>query len=145
MRISNPSLPSLLLLSSAIGLLATAGALAADPVYKWKDSSGQSHYSQSPPEGQKYETITPAGGSSTESAAWASSSTPIPTSTRSSARTALEQKNCDTARSNAALLAGHPSANLDTKGTGKPAPVSSAERTAAIAHANQQVIQFCGK
>ena len=145
MRSPNLPLSSLILLSSAIGLLLSLDASAADPVYKWKDSSGQSHYSQAPPVGQKYETITPTGTVSTESSATASTPTPIPASTKSSARTALEQRNCDTARSNAALLASYPNANLDIKGTGKPAPVSSSQRTAEIARANQQVLQFCGQ
>ena len=47
-----------LLLAGAI--LATTPS-AADPVYKWVDSTGHSHYSQTPPEGQKYQTITPVG------------------------------------------------------------------------------------
>ena len=52
-------------LAVAVGMLASASVMAGDPVYKWKDSSGQSHYSQTPPDGIKYETITTAGASTT--------------------------------------------------------------------------------
>lgn len=141
--------PALLLF--ATGLLAGAVASAADPVYKWKDSNGHSHYSQTAPQGQKYETITPASVTTTSSTASANSA-PAPASTthaamstRVTAIQAFRQKNCQTAHNNAALLASNPTANLDTLGTGKPAAVTSAQRAAAMDRANQQVTQFCTK
>ena len=53
---------SLIPLVAAIGLFAVSNASAGDPVYKWKDANGQSHYSQQPPDkGVKFETITQPG------------------------------------------------------------------------------------
>ncbi|HEV2607557.1 MAG TPA: DUF4124 domain-containing protein, partial [Xanthomonadaceae bacterium] len=116
---------SILMLMVAIGLLASAGTMAADPVYKWVDAKGQSHYSQSPPQGQKYETITPSGDSTTS---------PSPPGTYTSQTTAaapakptaphpnlaMRLKNCETARSNVAALTNNPTAPIDTSGAGKP-------------------------
>jgi hypothetical protein len=155
MRTTSLSLSSLVLLSSAIGLLLSVAAFAADTVYKWKDSSGQSHYSQSPPVGQKYETITTNGSapasSSTSASAPGASAPAAPSSTKKVASTnvpaglALHQKNCATARGNVATLTNNPTANLDTKGTGKPSPVSAKDRAAELARANQMVTQYCGQ
>lgn len=139
---------SILMLVVAIGLLASAGVMAADAVYKWKDASGQSHYSQTPPQGQKYETITPAGNSTPS---------PSPAGTYSSQTTgampaapaashpnlAMRLKNCTTARSNVAALTNNPTAPIDTTGAGKPAPVTPAVRSAELERAKQQVSQYC--
>lgn len=139
---------SILMLLFAIGVLAYAGAMAADAVYKWKDAKGQSHYSQTPPQGQKYETITPAGDSTpspstpgtyssqTTGAAPAASAKPSP-------NLAMRLKNCETARSNVAALTNNPTAPIDTSGAGKPAPVTPAVRSAELDRAKQQVSQYC--
>jgi len=139
---------SSILVLVAIGLLASAGSMAADPVYKWKDATGQSHYSQTPPQGQKYETITPAGDSTpspstpgtytsqTTGAAPTAPAAPHP-------NLAMRLKNCETARSNVAALTNNPTASIDTKGTGQPAPVTPAVRAAELDRAKQQVSQYC--
>jgi len=139
---------SSILLSVAIGLLASASTMAADPVYKWKDATGQSHYSQSPPQGQKYEIISPLGDSTpspsppgtyssqTTGAAQAAPTTPHP-------NLAMRLKNCETARSNVAALTNNPTAPIDTKGTGKPVDVTPAVRSAELDRAKQQVSQYC--
>jgi hypothetical protein len=150
MRTPSLPLPSLVLLSSAIGLIVSASAIAADPVYKWKDSSGQSHYSQSPPQGQKYETIMPTGVTPTDTSASASAPAPatsirLAASAKTPAMQAFRQKNCEAARSNVAVLASHPTADIDAKGTGKPARVTPAQRSAEVDRANQQVTLYCGQ
>jgi hypothetical protein len=152
MRTPNLPLSSLVLLSSAIGLLLSVAAFAADPVYKWKDSSGQSHYSQSPPPGVKYETITPIGVTTTTEAPASAASAPAPAAsakmpapTHVSPGLALHQKNCATARNNLALLTSHPTANIDSKGTGRPSRVTPEQRAAELERANQLVAQYCGK
>jgi hypothetical protein len=139
---------SSILLVVAIGLLAWASAMAADPVYKWKDAKGQSHYSQSPPQGQKYEIISPLGESTP------SPSTPGTYTSQAAAAVpekpaaphpnlAMRLKNCETARSNVAALTNNPTAPIDTSGAGKPAPVTPEVRTAELNRAKQQVSQYC--
>jgi hypothetical protein len=139
---------SSILLLVVTGLLACASAMAADPVYKWKDAKGQSHYSQSPPQGQKYETITPAGNTIAEPSApgtyTSQSATNSPaTPTKPSPNLAMRLKNCDTARSNVAALTNNPTAPIDAKGTGKPVQVTAEQRAAELDRAKQQVSQFC--
>lgn len=143
------SYPALLLLAAS--LLAGPAASAADPIYKWKDSSGHSHYSQTAPVGQKYETITPAGVTSTSSTASANSA-PAPASTAHAAMSAnvsagraFRQKNCETARSNVAVLNSHPTANIDAKGTGRPVRVTPQQRAAELELSNQMVAKYCGQ
>jgi len=139
---------SSILLLVVTGLLACANAMAAEPVYKWKDAKGQSHYSQSPPQGQKYETITPAGdstpspsppGTYTSQSAPAAPEKPTPPHPN----LAMRLKNCETARSNVAALTNNPTAPIDTKGTGQPAPVTPEVRAAELDRAKQQVSQYC--
>jgi hypothetical protein len=139
---------SILMLLVAIGMLAYAGAMAADPVYKWKDASGQSHYSQTPPQGQKYETITPTGESTTSPSTpgtYSSQTTGAAPAapTKTGPNLAMRLKNCETARSNVAALTNNPTAPIDTKGTGQPAQVTPAVRTAELDRAKQQVSQYC--
>jgi hypothetical protein len=139
---------SILMLLVAIGLLASAGTMAADPVYKWKDANGQSHYSQTPPQGQKYETITPSGETTTSPSApgtYSSQTTgAVPAaSTAPHPNLAIRMKNCETARSNVAALTNNPTAPIDTKGTGQPVQVTPAVRTAELDRAKQQVSQYC--
>ena len=146
MRSSNLSLSSLILLSSAIGLLMSLDASAADPVYKWKDSSGQSHYSQAPPEGQKYETINPHDSSKTSSPA-SNGSPPASTGPAEAATSpssqALRQRNCATARKNLETLTNSANTSLDTSGSGRPARITPEVRAAEIERANQMVTQYC--
>ena len=138
---------SILMMLVVIGLLACAGAMAADPVYKWKDAKGQSHYSQSPPEGQKYEVITPAGETTSVSPTPGTSTPPAATKPATPAvahpNLAMRLKNCDAARGNVATLTNNPTAPIDAKGTGKPAQVTPAVRAAELDRAKQQVSQYC--
>ena len=161
MRKLNPSAMSLAVLACLFALVSTA---AADAVYKWKDANGQSHYSQSPPpSGTKYETISPTGvgaaaSSTYESAvqAPASGSTafkPVEQSDNTAARLAYRQKNCETARANLALLNASPTSGAIIKpaasgsgyNAGGPAANAVQPHAASVAHASQQVDQFCGK
>ena len=152
MRTPNLPLSSQIVLSCAIALLVSTAAAAAEPVYKWKDSNGQSHYSQTPPPGQKYETITPAGVTANASSATAASASPsASTSTKLAAPATvspgltLHQKNCTTALNNVAVLKSNPTADLDTKGTGRPVRVTPEQRATELDRANKLVTQYCGK
>jgi len=139
------SIPMLMI---AFGLLVSATTMAADPVYKWKDAKGQSHYSQQPPQGEKYETITPAGdsivspstpGTYTSQAAPAAPEKPTPPHPN----LAMRLKNCETARSNVAALTSNPTAPIDASGAGKPVAVTPEVRAAELDRAKKQVSQYC--
>ena len=131
------------------GLIIATAASATDPVYKWKDSSGHSHYSQTPPEGQKYQTITPTG-TSAENAATA----PPPVAAKASVDAATaglspaqvtRKKNCDTARANINTLNAHASVTSDINGDGKPVTLNVAQHNAALVEAGKQVDLYCAQ
>ncbi len=134
------------LLLVAVGGLAASVATAAEPIYKWMDSAGHSHYSQTPPQGQKYQVITafdtPAPASS--AAASAPTDTPRPASdpTKGQVKRQLE---CDTARSNVETLANSASVKLDINGDGKPDVLSGEQQSAQLENARKQVSLYCDK
>lgn len=138
---------SLIPLALAIGLLATFSASAADPVYKWTDGSGHSHYSQSPPEGMKYETITPAGTKTTTTAATSDSAAAVVPEEKAGPTTAQteRQKYCDQARKNADLLSTRPIVDMDINGDGKPERLTPEQQNSQLANAKQQVSMLCVK
>jgi len=138
--------PSIISLVVATCLLAGSTAMAGDPVYKWKDANGESHYSQQPPEGIKYETITTAGASTTNPAS--SSSQDAGTAQDASGPTPADtdrKKYCDTARKNVDLLTSKPMVSMDIHGDGKPVALTPEQQTAQLAFAKQQVAGFCTK
>ncbi len=160
MRHPNPSLATLAALAGAFAL--AASAVATDAVYKWKDASGQSHYSQSPPpSGTKYQTITPTGGP--ESSRDVSAATGAPASGSTSQKTgvsrtsdearALRKKNCETARANLTLLNASPNGyaaptpatgSANANASGGPQAVARLPREQELARANSQIAQYCG-
>ncbi len=128
----------------SIGLLAGSSAMA-DPVYKWKDANGQSHYSQQPPEGMKYDTITTAGSVSTPTPvhaleAGAPTTAPVTASPQAMAE---RKKNCEIARKNVDLLASHPNVEMDLRNEGKPVRLTTEQQTAQLAISKQQVAMLC--
>jgi len=88
-----------------LGLLLLAAGASATDLYKWKDAQGVTHYSESPPTGQKYESrrIDNRGTVST-----AEEAAPAP-----------EPANCTAARGNLKTLAGKGPVMKDTDGDGK--------------------------
>lgn len=143
---------SLVALVVAISLFAAAGAMAGDPIYKWKDANGQSHYSQQAPEGIKYETIStsglPTAGAPAVAPVASANTTPAAAAVSTSGPTpadATRQKNCDTARKNSEDLATRPLVDMDIHGDGKPVRLTPEQQTAQLNIAKQQVSLFCSK
>lgn len=134
------------------GLILAAAASAVDPVYKWKDSAGHSHYSQTPPEGQKYQTINPAAtGISTNTSTPVTGSMPAggaaaatPVSEPTPAQVA-RQKLCDTARNNVQVLANQPVVEMDVYNSGKAQRLTPAQQAQQLDKAQQQVQALCAK
>ena len=95
-------------LFTALGLL-TAGCLLAGPtvaqqkVYQWKDASGRTHYTSSPPASGKY----------TERGMVA----PAPVAAKPAQP---ENAQCTQARANLAILKASPNGRIDSDGDRKP-------------------------
>ncbi len=136
---------SITILIVASGLLAAFSASAADPVYHWKDSSGQSHYAQSPPVGMKYDIITPAGTVAAPTIANADEGAPQQTSTAPTQAQNERQKYCETARKNVDVLTTHPLVEMDIRGDGKSVRLTPEQQTAQLEKAKQQVTLLCAK
>jgi hypothetical protein len=138
---------SIIPLVVAISMLAGATAIASDPVYKWKDASGQSHYSQQVPEGVKYETITTTSGSTTTTPDQAAAGDAGTTKAASGATPAqvARQRNCDIAQKNVAAFASAPALSMDVNGDGKPVTLTADQQTSQLNLAKQQVAVYCAK
>ena len=155
MRTRSLAKPLLALAVFAAALVSATAASAADPVYRWKDANGQSHYSQQPPEkGVKYETIASSGApasaaaaatSHAESAASAKKdSNPAANATTANAQ-AERQKLCETARKNADVLANRPLVEMDLNGTGTPQRLTPEQQTQQLDIARKQQTAYCNK
>ncbi|MFT4247790.1 MAG: DUF4124 domain-containing protein [Pseudomonas sp.] len=113
-----------------LALLAASAAAGATNLYKWKDANGVSHYSEKPPEGQRYDTrridvragVTP------------------PEATAPQAESAA----CSTARNNLDVLGGSGPVMQDTDGDGKPdATLDEGQRAAQKNLADAAVKAYC--
>lgn len=89
-------------------LLAAAAPASADDVYQWKDASGVTHYSQTPP---------PSGSYTTRRGGTQAASAPSP---QSAALSPTESPQCAGARKNVELLESKSVVQQDTDGDGKP-------------------------
>ena len=133
------------------GVILAAAASAADPVYKWIDSTGHSHYSQTVPQGQKYQTITPAGtvtdtAAATPAPATAATAGATPAKPAANSPTPAQiarQKLCESAHTNVQVLTNSPSVNLDIYGNGKPQQLTPAQQTEQLNKAQRQVETYC--
>ena len=139
---------SIVLSIVAIGLLAGSSALANDPVYKWKDANGQSHYSQQPPDGVKYETISTSGLTTANSTPTAASGATGAQASAAGATTpgqAARQKGCEAAQKNVDTFTNAGAVTMDVNGDGKPVALSPSQQTEQLALAKQQVAVYCQK
>jgi hypothetical protein len=129
------------------GLILAAAASAADPVYKWTDRAGHTHYSQTPPQGQKYQTIVPVSPAPATPAPAADAATDSKATPKASEPTPAQvarQKLCETARNNVQVLANQPLVEMDIGGTGKSQRLTPAQQTEQLDKARQQVGTYCG-
>jgi len=112
------------------GLLLLTGAAGAADLYKWKDANGVTHYSESPPAGQKFEArrIDAHGG------VGISEDTPA----------AAEPPRCTQARQNLKALSDSHPVMQDTDGDGKPdTRLDESQREAQRNLADAAVKAFC--
>ena len=142
---------SLIPLIVAISLLAGVSANAADPVYKWKDANGQSHYSQTPPDGIKYETIAASGApaSAVSASGHADSGAAAKAApTQAGGPTQGQNKRqelCDTARKNVDVLTSRPLVQMDINNTGTPVALTPSQQTQQLDLAQKQATAYCAK
>ena len=145
---------SILPLILAASLVTGLSAYARSPVYKWKDANGQSHYSQSPPEGVKYQTIMltgePGDATNPASATASQPATPAATSNGTTGNPAnptpaqvQRQKLCANARANVTTLTEHATVVGDVNGDGTPVTLDAKQHDSAMIDANKQVDLYC--
>ncbi len=117
---TRPSVTGLLpWLGAAALTLAIALPAVATELYQWKDASGVTHYSDSPPPaGADYQnrTIRDSGAASAAPEV---------------AETPVQNSQCTTARGNLALLQGEGPVGIDTDDDGKPDTEFTAEQRTA--------------
>ena len=120
---------------AGLSLLGLAGTVAAGEVYQWKDASGVTHYSQTPPPKGQYQQrqITHHGTAAPQ---------PVNATT---AKPAAENPQCATARANVeALKSGNPVHEADADG--KPGrALSDGERSSRLELANAAVKAYCNQ
>jgi Domain of unknown function (DUF4124) len=89
-----------------LSLLLAAGAVSAGELYQWKDASGVTHYSQTPPASGRYSERTESGRGNAR---------PI----EAVAAKPAESPQCTTSRANIALLESKNPVQQDVDGDGK--------------------------
>lgn len=130
----------------AVGMFAASAAAAAVPVYKWTDSAGHSHYSQTPPEGQKYKTITASDAPARSAPAPDNAPADAPQQASGPTKGQIKrQLECDTARSNVETLSNNASVKLDINGDGKPDVLTGEQQKEQLENASKQVSLYCDK
>ncbi|UGB38923.1 DUF4124 domain-containing protein [Frateuria soli] len=130
-------------------LLLLAPAVAAQ-VYKWTDSRGTVHYSETPPpQGTRYKRINTNGMEQPAAPAPAAKSDavatkPAPAGTGGLPNTPENRaKLCTSLKANLDLLKGKEGVMLEQDG--KSVPLDETQRNQQIALAEQQYQQFCGQ
>lgn len=127
---------------TALALLLAAAPLAASEVYSWKDASGTTHYSQTPPPaGTRFEVRRVQG-----SAASSTPLTPAPVATPAAASTTASagdgNTQCELARTNVAALKGE-GAVQQLGADGKPRELAGSERADQLALSEAAVRAYC--
>lgn len=110
-------------LFAAIGLLSLAclfsGTVnAQQKIYQWKDASGRTHYSSSPPTSGKYDVRGIAAKPASAPANAAKAPSP-------------SDEDCNQARGNLAILKGNANVQIDSDGDSKPDKLLTATEHAA--------------
>ena len=121
-----------IMIAGLSALALAAGTVAANEVYQWKDASGVTHYSQTPPPKGKYQQrqITSQGAS-------------IPQPVNATATTAETNPQCTTARANVEALKGTSPVH-EAGADGKPGrALSDSERSSQLELANAAVKAYC--
>lgn len=128
--------------------LALAPALAAQTYYKWKDASGATHYSETPPPKGRASAVKVRAGESVpaaEAAPAPAASTPAPTgdSPELQAAEAKYRKDaCNAAQADVAAAQGT-AMLVDGKDPTNAHRLTADERSAALVAAQARVQQFC--
>lgn len=114
-----------------LSLLLAAAAVSAGELYQWKDASGVTHYSQTPPASGSYTERTETGRGSAR---------PV----EPAAAKPAESPHCATSRANIALLEGKSPVQQDVDGDGKAdRTLDDAERSNQLALARALLKANC--
>ncbi len=115
-------------------LLAASALSAQETVYQWKDANGVTHYSQTPPENQRYD----ARQIRDRNLGSVAQKTDV-----ASVRTPEEIAACDRARLSLQQLNSNFLVTMDKDGDGKPEPLSAEEKAAQRRLSEQAVAAYC--
>lgn len=132
-----------------VALFASAGAHAqsGQPYYRWKDASGATHYSDTPPPGGKASRVTVDGRvpSSPGSTPATASSTHVSgdTTALDKAEAAAVDRNCSKAKANLVTLQGSAMV-VDGADVTRARRMSPADIATARASAEADVRTYCG-
>ena len=116
-------------------MLASPATMAQDPVYTWVDAQGVRHYSQTPPDGVRYETrgVRDRTVGTTATTEPAATTTPTP----------QDQQACERARLSLAQLDSNAPLEMDKDGDGKPEPLTAEDRAAQRRLSEQALRAYC--
>lgn len=139
-----------LILTASAGLMLATLSLpvSAQALYRWVDSNGVVHYSDSPPADTPYETRSIRNATLPKP----EDDVPPPTATAASgqpnpAQAAKDdparQRNCEQARLNLELLQSDSPVRMDLDGDGEAEPIEDAARQLQIDLARRQVASYC--
>lgn len=132
---------------AVIAVFFAAGAAHAGEVYKWKDASGATHYTQKPPAKGAFSVVkvndkAPTPAASTTAAPTAARSTNAASSSAASAT--KDNAACERARANLAVLTGKTTVQMDSDGDGKPdKTLNDTERANHLELANAAIKANC--
>ena len=121
----------------ALAIALATPAFAQDPVYTWVDAQGVRHYSQTPPDGVRYETLN------VRDRAVGTEATEAPERTDASPTAAQDRVACDRARLSLEQLDSQVPLEMDKDGDGTMEPIDDAQRTQQRRLAEQAVRAFC--
>lgn len=122
---------TLLLAVACLSLLPITSSLAQD-IYKWKDGSGNSHYSETPPASGAFTVQSAASSVPAPSSPSASASTTGASEPAQAGSAPGVDSRCDSARKNMVALQGKASVEMDTDGSGKRKVLSDAEKNSQL-------------
>ncbi|WP_052338476.1 DUF4124 domain-containing protein [Luteimonas huabeiensis] len=123
-----------------LALALPAGSAAAQEIYQWKDASGVTHYSESPPERGDYTRRRIAQPAPAQPAAAAAA--PAQARTAAAAPADPRAAQCETARGNIEILSGDAPVQQDD-GSGAPRTLTDAERAAQLEFAQAAARAYC--
>ncbi len=136
-----------LLLASAL----TAGAVAEDQIFKWKDAQGVWHFSSNAPEGVGAERVsirhsqTVLAPEVKPAVTGEGGNAAAPTTTRPGSIIGPESANCKAAQDAVTVLSNNPRVAMDSDGDGKQEELSAQQQIEELERRRAQAKVYCAE